>query len=155
MENSQLEDASGIEVHAYTGDGFCILKEFEGWKVGFLRYSDQFSGLTKLERHMETDEVFVLLEGSAILYTGSGQKHMKKNLLYNIPKGVWHHIVVSEDATVLVIENSNTTAENTERRQIGQKVLCGHERSMYVNQCTDQREDKRTGGSCMRYREGV
>ena len=56
------------------------------------------------------------MDGTATLYTEEEQCEMEKNVLYNIPAGVWHHIVVSEDATVLVVENSNTTKENTEKK---------------------------------------
>lgn len=105
-----------MEMITYQGEGFQVLKEFEGWKIGYLRYNDRFSKFDQFERHLETDEVFVLLEGNATLYTDEEECAMVPNALYNIPKGVWHHIVVSEDATVLVVENSNTTKENTEKK---------------------------------------
>ncbi len=68
------------------------------------------------ERHLETDEAFVLLEGKALLIEDDTEYEMEKCKVYNIKKGIWHHIVVSPDATVLVIENSNTSPDNTERR---------------------------------------
>ena len=43
------------------------------------------------------------------------QTEMEKNTVYNVPKNEWHHIVVSEDATVMVVENSDTSKETTER----------------------------------------
>lgn len=116
-----------MEMITYQGEGFQVLKEFEGWKIGYLRYNDRFSKFDQFERHLETDEVFVLLEGNATLYTDEEECAMVPNALYNIPKGVWHHIVVSEDATVLVVENSNTTKENTEKKW----------RSNHVDECVD------------------
>lgn len=107
-----------IEELTYSGKDFAVLKQYAGWKLGFLRYSQRFSKFTELERHLQTDEVFVLLEGTATLYTKTEKRSMKAGILYNIPRGIWHHIVVSPDATVLVIENSNTTKENTERMTI-------------------------------------
>lgn len=107
-----------IEKIAYDQDGFQVLKEFEGWKLGFLRYCERFSSCTEMEQHLETDEVFVLLEGNATLYTETEVCSMCKSVLYNIPKGVWHHITVSEDATVLVIENSNTSRANTKKKGV-------------------------------------
>lgn len=104
-----------IELNTYDGNGFQVLKEFEGWKIGFLRYSERFAGLGEMERHLKTDEVFVLLEGKATLYTENEKCEMDRNILYNIPKDVWHHIVVSEDAIVMVVENSDTNRENTEK----------------------------------------
>ena len=116
-----------MEVITYIGEGFQVLKEFESWKIGYLRYNDRFSKFDQFERHMETDEVFVLLEGSATLYTDEESCEMVRHALYNIAKGVWHHIVVSEDATVLVVENSNTTKENTEKKW----------RSNHVDECVN------------------
>ena len=119
MKGQKTDDSIWeIEKLTYKEDGFRVLKEFEGWKIGFLRYCERFSVLGEMERHLETDEVFVLLEGKAVLYTENENCEMKKQVLYNIPKGVWHHIVVSKDATVMVVENRNTTKENTEKRFI-------------------------------------
>ena len=107
-----------MESITYTGDGWKIMKEFEGWKIGYLRYNERFSKFAEMERHLETDEVFVLLEGTAILYVESETVEMKKGTLYTASKGEWHHIIVSKDAAVLVVENSNTSKENTEKRFI-------------------------------------
>ena len=105
-----------IEQITYTGEGFKSVKEFEGWRIGYLHYSERFAAFRELERHLESDEVHVLLEGTAKLYTDKECREMEKNVVYNIPKGIWHHIVVSKDATVMVVETSNTSKENTEKR---------------------------------------
>ena len=112
-----------IEICDYTGEGYRPLVDFESWRVAFLRYNERFSKLTELERHLETDEVFVLLEGDATLYTRdeNGAIHpfvMAKRTVYNVKRGIWHHIVVSAEATVLVVENANTTKENSERMKV-------------------------------------
>lgn len=105
-----------VEIRSFTGEDFQVMTEFEGWKVGFLRCSGRFSSLTGMERHLLTDEAFVLLEGSATLYVEQNVIVMEKCTVYNVKRGVWHHIVVSGDATVLVVENSSTGRENTEKR---------------------------------------
>ncbi len=105
-----------MEIHTFDGENFKVAMEFEGWKIGFLRYGDRFMKNDRAERHLETDEAFVLLEGKATLIEDDAEYEMEKCKVYNIKKGVWHHIVVSPDATVLVIENSNTSPDNTERR---------------------------------------
>ncbi len=115
-----------IEAMTYTGEGWKVLKEFEGWKIGSLRYCERFSKLTEMECHLKTDEVFVLLEGEAVLYTETEEIVMEKGVLYNIPKGEWHHIVVSKDALVLVIENSNTSKTNTKKRYLDVEKQEGH-----------------------------
>lgn len=95
-----------------------VAVEDGGWKVAYLGYCERFSKFTELERHLETDEVFVLLRGSACLYIEEEKYDMEPGVVYNVPKGQWHHIVVSEDAAVLVVESSDTSAENTEKRSV-------------------------------------
>ena len=106
-----------IEQYSFSGDDFKVLMQFEDWKIGFLRYSERFSQFRQMERHMKTDEAFVLLSGEAVLYTEDEHIQMQMNTVYNIPKGEWHYITVSRDATVMVVENSNTCMDNTERRK--------------------------------------
>jgi len=114
MENGQ------VEILEFDGKDFKVVMQYEGWKVGLLRYSERFSSVKQMERHLLTDEVFVLLDGQATLYTmdqnNTIKKHdMDKKKVYQVKKNTWHHITVSHDATVLVIENSNTSKMNTEK----------------------------------------
>ena len=65
---------------------------------------------------METDEVFVLLDGNATLIIGEEKKQyvMEKNKVYNVLAGTWHHIYTDEQAKVLIVENVDTGLANTE-----------------------------------------
>lgn len=105
-----------MEILTFQGEGFKVLKESDEWKIGFLRYNDRFSKCEEMERHMETDEAFVLLSGQAVLLTDTNYL-MEQEKVYVVPQGEWHHIVVSKDAVVLVIENRNTSKENTEKKK--------------------------------------
>ena len=104
-----------LEVYEYTGDGYERTMHFESWRVAFLHHEERFDKITKLERHALTDEVFVLLKGSATLILGEEQKKedMQPYKIYNVKKNVWHAIKVSKDAKVLIVENHNTSLENT------------------------------------------
>ena len=95
-----------------------VAAETDRWKVAYLGYCERFGSLTGMERHLETDEVFVLLRGEATLYVEEAVFPMEQGVVYNVKKGEWHHIVVSEDAAVLVAENSDTTPDNTEKRSV-------------------------------------
>lgn len=107
-----------MEIIDYDGADFKAVKSFEGWKIGILRYSERFSAFDRLEKHIKTDEVFVLLCGTATLYTENESFEMEASKLYSVAKGEWHHITVSPEAKVLVIENSNTSEENTVKRML-------------------------------------
>ena len=104
-----------MEIFEFKEQDFKCVMQFEGWKIGLLRYSERFSEYKIRERHLKTDEAFVLLQGKATLYEEDDNFQMEKCKVYNVKKGLWHHIVVSGDATVLVIENSDTSIENTEK----------------------------------------
>lgn len=109
-----------MDIYSYNGEDFKAVLTTEKWKIGLLKYSERFSKLCVWERHMKTDEVFVLLEGNACLHIKDSnekvsQTQMEKGFVYNVPKCEWHHIVVSPDALVLVVENSDTSKENTEK----------------------------------------
>ena len=106
----------GLEIKEYTGEGYRPTHAFGEWRVAFLNYADRFEHITRLERHMLTDEVFVLLCGSAELWIGEERTRvpMEPYKIYNVQKAVWHNIHVSPDAKVLIVENDNTTIENSE-----------------------------------------
>lgn len=92
---------------------------YEGWLVGLLSYYDGFSSLSALERHNLTEEAFILVKGEATLYTADKDLNisdciMEVGTVYTVEKGEWHHIVVSKDALVIVVENSNTATENSD-----------------------------------------
>ena len=83
-----------MEIHTFDGENFKVVMEFDGWKIGFLRYGDRFSDYNCEERHLETDEAFFLLEGKAVLIEEGTEYEMEKCKVYNVRKGMWHHIVV-------------------------------------------------------------
>ena len=102
-------------------NGFSTQFLSDGWKVAFVTYAEQYDQLKVVKRHNFTDEVFVLINGSATLYTSDQQvpNHLIKTTLqhkkaYKVEKGTWHHLQVSKDAFLVVVENSNTSKENTD-----------------------------------------
>ena len=106
-----------IKIGVHKDAGFKVMIESGEWKVGMLHYSERFSRLGEMERHLLTDEVFVLVSGKATLYTDSEAVEMEQGSVYTVPVGVWHHIVVSIDANVMVVESRSTSIENTEKNQ--------------------------------------
>lgn len=109
-----------MNTYSYNGEDFKAVLCTDNWKIGILRFSERFSRLGVWERHLKTHEAFILLSGKAVLYTKDNdgnitRTEMEPNTVYDVDIGEWHHIVVSEEATVLVVENSDTSKENTEK----------------------------------------
>ena len=112
-----------IKENPKRGSGFDTLHTFEGWKVAFITHAEQYGELKLVKRHIKTDEVFVLVKGKATLFTADGDEplvvtEMQKEKLYVVKQNTWHHLQVSEDALLIVAENSDTTKENTQSKEI-------------------------------------
>lgn len=117
-------DPSLLEVHSHEDEGFKPLVDFGTWRVAVLNYIEHLepSNLKKMQRHDETDEVFVLLAGRCILFIGDGGDgeagtihpvDLEPGKVYNVRRGTWHNHTLSEDASVVVIENRDTTLDNS------------------------------------------
>lgn len=112
-----------LEIRDYAGEGYQPLIDFGAWRVAILRAIDELlpENLDTMQRHDETDEVFVLLAGRCILFLGEGDESvtaihavdMEPLKLYNVKRGVWHTHTLSEDATVLIVENVDTNDANS------------------------------------------
>jgi hypothetical protein len=116
-------NANLLEMHEYLGEGYKPLIDFNCWRVAVLRYLDELQPdkISYFERHNETDEVFVLIQGQAVLFMGEGGEvvesihpiTMQRGVLYNVKRGAWHAVALSRDATILLVENQNTARENS------------------------------------------
>ena len=116
-------DEKLLEVRSYEGAGYKPLIDYDKWRVAILRYCDELmpEHIFTMQQHKETDEVFVLLEGRCILFLGEGNDaiisikavDMVPRKLYNVKRGVWHNHTLNKDASVLIVENRDTTIQNS------------------------------------------
>jgi hypothetical protein len=114
-----------LEIKEHNNGGFKPCVDFGEWRVAILCYNSdvEAKNISYLERHNETDEVFVLLKGRCILLIGGNGREgariqavdMDTQKLYNIKKGAYHHHVLSKDAVVLIVENRDTGNQNSDR----------------------------------------
>lgn len=112
-----------LEVREYSGPGYRPLVDYGAWRVALLRFADDMlpGNIAHLQRHDDTDEVFVLLQGRCILYIGEGNEgihslyaeEMVPLKVYNVKRGVWHNHTLSRDAVVLIVENRDTADHNS------------------------------------------
>ena len=116
--------ANLLEIREYTGPGYRPLIDYACWRVAIMNYLDELhpDHIATVERHTASDEVFVLLQGEGVLFVGAGEpgldslapQRMEIGRLYNVKRGAWHTIVLSLDASVLLVENNDTGPANTE-----------------------------------------
>lgn len=115
-----------VDVHRFEGAGYYPVVDFEHWRVAILNSETELllENLTFAQRHSFTDEVFVLLEGQCILFSFGDDENqlgdckrivMEKNIVYNVRKNIWHTHALAPHTKVLVVENKDTTEENSPR----------------------------------------
>ena len=117
-------DETLLEIRDYHGEGYKPLIDYGDWRVAILRFLDglQPERIDSMERHTETDEVFVLLRGQGLLIIGGSGAQvdeiclqvMEQGVLYNVKRNAWHTILLSRDASVLLVENRDTGDHNSE-----------------------------------------
>ena len=102
-----------IQTFSSDKEGFNVVMESKGWQIAILHpgEKDYRGPLKRLSKHMTSDEVFVLVSGSGTLFTVDDGAlkviPMEIGKVYNVPLGEWHGLVLSDDATAVVAENTN------------------------------------------------
>ena len=107
-----------IEEYTHAGIGYNPFLIRNNWQVAQLNHvaGQGFEDIEKIDVHLNTDEVFILLKGQVVLIVAEKNGDhvsfqtvkMKEGITYNIPKMIWHNIAMSEDAQVIIIEDANT-----------------------------------------------
>jgi len=110
---------------SYDGAGIGGTVEGRGYTILLLNYLPRLSPDTimDMQRHLETDESFILLQGKAVLFAAAGEdtpgelEHyvLKPGVIYTVPRNIWHTQCMTQDAKILLVESSGTVAENSPR----------------------------------------
>jgi len=117
-----------IETYRYEESGYNPFLIREGWQVAQLNYMPEqdLLNITKMDRHLLTDEVFVLIKGTAILIAATESNHefkfecvkMKAGITYNIPVRMWHNIAMDKGSEVIIFEKDKTHLGDFEYQQL-------------------------------------
>lgn len=117
-----------LEVSSFNGEGYLPLIDFESWRVAELRYIDELEPdrIDNMQKHNETDEIFVVLEGDFTLFFGGNGDEigeieaikLEPLKLYNVKKGTFHTHTPEKNCTCLIVENKNTTDDNSPKIKI-------------------------------------
>ena len=112
------QNKNGLEIYSHSGSGYEPTMNYESWRVAIANYCDKFDRekYERIEKHLLTDEVFVLLCGKASLVIGKEleETELEMGKIYNVKAGVYHNVLLEKDSKVLIVENHNTGIDNTE-----------------------------------------
>lgn len=94
-------------------DKFAKIKELHSYKV-VAQMNDYYFKLVKMKRefiwhsHPETDEVFMIIDGSMKIDLREDALYLKKGDMVVIPKGIEHKPSSEEECHILLIEPAGT-----------------------------------------------
>lgn len=113
-----------IQIYDTNEPGFHPVVTYGAWKVAIFNDAEIWreDRISYLQKHNLSDEVFILLEGDCTLILCEDKipqsmyaVKLEPGKIYNIAKGVWHSHVLEKNTKVVVVENSDTTQENSPR----------------------------------------
>lgn len=113
-----------LTAHEWSAEGYQPLVFSHDWQVALLNWEPLFdlANLGEIERHNETDEVFVLLNGRALLFVADdgevAAQDMIPGVIYTVHRGAWHNLVSTRDASWLIVENRDTHLHDCEFRPL-------------------------------------
>jgi WxcM-like, C-terminal. len=123
-------DPNLLSVLHYDKPGYAPQIDFESWRIAVLNYCQDVrpENIRQMQRHDQSDEVFVLLRGHCTLIIGRGENSVEELYfealqpykMYNVKRGVWHNHVLGPDASVLIVENQNTSDYNSPQIPLNQ-----------------------------------
>lgn len=120
-----------MEIIEIEGRGFKPLKDYNCWRIAHQIYDQSSNSIEMVRgfgRHLETDEVFILLEGQAYILTAGFEDSfgeieafkLSKNKLYTVKEKQWHSIVLVPESKVLIVENKDTSDKNSQSYDINE-----------------------------------
>ena len=127
--NKTLQPPHRVDTFRWEGQGYQPFVSHRGWLVALMNWEPRFdpANVGKVERHNQTDEVFVLTRGRSLLFIDSDETllaiDMQPGVIYNVTGGTWHGVLGTEDASWLIVESSDTNAGNSDYRQLNKSEL--------------------------------
>ena len=112
------------EIFSCNLKGFNTVFKSDSWQIATITYDTCYSkeGFDHMKRHLTTDEVFTLIEGTAILHTFEDgnlkNTNVSKGKIYCVRKGTYHYLEISRDALLVVTENKDLLPEHSERMEL-------------------------------------
>ncbi|MEA5049470.1 MAG: hypothetical protein VB034_12825 [Eubacteriales bacterium] len=124
MEEADTTKTAQMEHCFYEGTGFQPVSSFKEWQIAYLNDTSilRHGAVNYMERHFETDEAFILQNGSAILYLGGGAEEprtitavkMLRGHVYQVRQNIWHNVALFSGTSLLLVEQKGTGMGNSE-----------------------------------------
>jgi mannose-6-phosphate isomerase-like protein (cupin superfamily) len=123
------EPSHRIDVHRWQGEGYRPFVSYRDWLVALMNWEPRFdpANVGQVERHNQTDEIFVLTHGRGVLFVATDENvqaiDMQPGVIYNVTCGTWHSVIGTRASSWLIVESNDTSAENTDHRSLTESEL--------------------------------
>ncbi len=127
--NEKTEPSHRIDVHRWEGEGYRPFVSYRDWLVALMNWEARFdpAHVGRVERHNQTDEIFVLTHGQGVLFMATDDDvqaiDMQPGVIYNVTSGTWHSVIGTRESSWLIVESNDTSAENTDHRSLTESEL--------------------------------
>ena len=109
-----------------TDSGFCPVVRNSQFICAFITPSPMYAPgkITDMKRHNDTDEVFVLLSGKAVLLTRDNinkecqATQLSPDTAYTVKAGTWHYLALSPDGKIFVTKSGSINPSNTDKADV-------------------------------------
>ncbi len=113
-----------VDVFGWDGEGYQPFISHRDWLVALMNWELRFdiTNVGRVERHNQTDEVFVLTHGQSVLFIDDDETirafDMEPGRIYNVTAGTWHSVIGTHESSWLIVESNDTSLENTDYRDL-------------------------------------
>lgn len=120
-----------LEILEYDEIGYAPVLNDRGFRVAVLNYHPELliENISNFQKHKETDEIFVLLQGDCTLFLAEDETistihgiEMEPLKIYNVKKGTYHTHTLSRDGKVLIVEADDTSDENSPKVMVDDTI---------------------------------
>lgn len=120
-----------IIISSNTDSGFCPVVRNSQFLCAFITPSPMYAPgkIAEMKRHNDTDEVFVLLSGKAVLLTRDNINeecqvtHLLPGTTYTVKAGTWHYLALSPDGKIFVTESGSINPSNTDKADVSKENI--------------------------------
>jgi len=118
-----------VDAFGWDGEGYQPFVSHRDWLVALMNWELRFdqTNVGRVERHNQTDEVFVLTHGHGVLFIDDDETirvfDMEPRMIYNVTAGTWHNVIGTHESSWLIVESNDTSEENTDFRNLTAEEL--------------------------------